>query len=311
MSDEERDNLVLNNTGLIHLVIKQMHLKWNTEDEWQNYYDFGLEGLINASKKFDAGQDIKFSTFACVCIKNMIARCLYFKTLPKNFNEHGADISLNYLIGEGDNAVEYGDYIPDQKVNVEDEIEKKLEIERLLNAVDNLENEQDKLAIKMYYGLDGYSEGTLESIANVVGCTRERIRQRVARAKRNLKRLLEKNDRDVFVLKPTDDYLFKQFKNLTKEAKIIKREEGVCKKMEKENPKNTLLGLNDILFNQLNKLNSVSDDDFDKEIRKSYAVSQLAQQIVANTNTCIKALNLAKEQKIDSKQITFVGINEK
>ncbi|MBO5143285.1 MAG: sigma-70 family RNA polymerase sigma factor [Treponema sp.] len=311
MSDEERDNLVLNNTGLIHLVIKQMHLKWNTEDEWQNYYDFGLEGLINASKKFDAGQDIKFSTFACVCIKNMIARCLYFKTLPKNFNEHGADISLNYLIGEGDNAVEYGDYIPDQKVNVEDEIEKKLEIERLLNAVDNLENEQDKLAIKMYYGLDGYSEGTLESIANVVGCTRERIRQRVARAKRNLKRLLEKNDRDVFVLKPTDDYLFKQFKNLTEEAKIIKREEGVCKKMEKENPKNTLLGLNDILFNQLNKLNSVSDDDFDKEIRKSYAVSQLAQQIVANTNTCIKALNLAKEQKIDSKQITFVGINEK
>ena len=311
MSDEERDNLVLNNTGLIHLVIKQMHLKWNTEDEWQNYYDFGLEGLINASKKFDAGQDIKFSTFACVCIKNMIARCLYFKTLPKNFNEHGADISLNYLIGEGDNAVEYGDYIPDQKVNVEDEIEKKLEIERLLNAVDNLENEQDKLAIKMYYGLDGYSEETLESIANVVGCTRERIRQRVARAKRDLKRLLEKNDRDVFVFKPTDDYLFKQFKNLTEETKIIKREEGVCKKMEKENPKNTLLGLNDILFNQLNKLNSVSDDDFDKEIRKSYAVSQLAQQIVANTNTCIKALNLAKEQKIDSKQITFVGINEK
>ena len=163
----------------------------------------------------------------------------------------------------------------------------------------------------MYYGLDGYSEETLESIANVVGCTRERIRQRVARAKRDLKRLLEKNDRDVFVFKPTDDYLFKQFKNLTEETKIIKREEGVCKKMEKENPKNTLLGLNDILFNQLNKLNSVSDDDFDKEIRKSYAVSQLAQQIVANTNTCIKALNLAKEQKIDSKQITFVGINEK
>ena len=311
MSDEERDNLVLNNTGLIHLVIKQMHLKWNTEDEWQNYYDFGLEGLINASKKFDVSQDIKFSTFACVCIKNMIARCLYFKTLPKNFNENGADISLNYLIGEGDDAVEYGDYIPDQKVNIEEEIENKFEIERLLNAVENLENEKDKLAIKMYYGLDGYVETTYKTIGKRMGCTQEMIRVRIQRARRNLKRLLEKNDRDVFVLKPTDDYLFKQFKNLTEETKIIKREEGVCKKMEKENPKNTLLGLNDILFNQLNKLNSVSDDDFDKEIRKSYAVSQLAQQIVANTNTCIKALNLAKEQKIDSKQITFVGINEK
>ena len=81
---------------------------------------------------------------------------------------------------------------------------------------------------------------------------------------------------------------------------------------EKIDTKNTLLGLNDILFEQLNKLNNAKDDvDFEKEIRKSYAVSQLAQQIVANTNTCIKAIKLAKEDNIDNKQLSFVGINEK
>ena len=170
-----------------------------------------------------------------------------------------------------------------------------MEIEKLINAINNLKNEKDKISIKMYYGIEGFREHTLEEVANKLGVTKEMIRVRVSRARKKLKEYLENNDRDVFVLK----------------SKIIKKEKGVCVKMEKENPKNTLLGLNDILFNQLNKLNSATDDDFDKEIRKSYAVSQLAQQIVANTNTCIKALNLAKEQKIDSRQITFVGINEK
>lgn len=216
MSDEERDNLVINNIGLIHLVIKQMHLSWKTDDEWQNYYDFGLEGLINASKKFDVNQDIKFSTFACVCIKNMIARCLYFKTLSKNFNENGKDISLNYIVNEDDEySTEFGDFIADPNVNVEEEIDKKFEIERLMDAIENLENEKDKLAIKMYYGLDGYPEGTCESVGNAMGCTREMIRIRLHRARKKLKKILQKNDRDVFVLNQPNDCLFKQFKDLT------------------------------------------------------------------------------------------------
>ena len=77
-------------------------------------------------------------------------------------------------------------------------------------------------------------------------------------------------------------------------------------KHSKEN--NTLVGLNNILFDQLNKLNNSADENFEKEIRKSYAISQLAQQIVANTNTCIKALKVAKEQNIDDKQLNLIGI---
>lgn len=45
--------------------------------------------------------------------------------------------------------------------------------------------------------------------------------------------------------------------------------------------------MNTILFEQLSALND-EGADFEKEIRKSYAVSQIAQQIIANTNTCIK-----------------------
>ena len=74
---------------------------------------------------------------------------------------------------------------------------------------------------------------------------------------------------------------------------------------------NTLSNLNDILFAQLERLNDASNDDttFEKEIRKSYATAQLAQQIVSNNNTCIKALKLAKEHKIDNcDQLKFIGL---
>ena len=111
---------------------------------------------------------------------------------------------------------------------------------------------------------------------------------------------MNKQDREAFMLEER------------KEKPVIIQTEVKVPTKENNDTKNTLLRLNDILFEQLNKLKHVKYDvDFEKEIIKSYAVSQLAQQIVANTNTCIKAIKLAKEDNIDNKQLSFVGINEK
>ena len=200
MDIEERNNLVIENTKLIYLAMKQMNLKWQTEDEWQSYYDFGMDGLIKASRDFEFDKGFKFTTFAIACIRHMLLRKIYLNTMKKRFNPNGRDLSLNYIVDEEEND-EFGDFIEDLNVNIEQEIEKKLEIERLLNAVENLENEKDKLVVKMYYGLDGYSERSLEIVGNAMGCSRQMIRQRLERAKRNLKKSLQKNDREVFALK--------------------------------------------------------------------------------------------------------------
>ncbi len=288
MSDEERNNLIINNLGLIYLVIKKMKLSWNTDDEFQNYYDYGLDGLIKASKNYDTNQDTKFSSFACVCIKNNIARHLYLKTMPKRFNPNGTDISLNYIVNEDyKNKTEYGDFIADPNVNIEKEIEKKLEIEKLINAINNLKNEKDKISIKMYYGIEGFREHTLEEVANKLGVTKEMIRVRVSRARKKLKEYLENNDRDVFLIKYN--------------------EEVIMKKEQKKD--NTLQSLNDYLFEQLSNLNN-NQKDLNTEIRKSYAVTQLAQQIINNANTCIKAAKLVNENEIkDKKTLSLIGIN--
>lgn len=47
------DELILNNIPLIKKCIKDMRLYWNTEDEFQDYYDAGLLGLINGAKTYN------------------------------------------------------------------------------------------------------------------------------------------------------------------------------------------------------------------------------------------------------------------
>ncbi len=303
MNDESAEQLILDNLPLIYKCIKDMHLYWQTEDEFQAYYDAGLDGLMKGARQYDRSKDIKPSSFLYPCIKNEIMHLLTVKNLKKRKNEFGSDISLNLIVNEDSNSkTEFADFIPDLNTNIELEIENKLEFERLLNAVNNLKNEKDKLVVKMYYGLDDYEPRTYESIGKSLNVTREMIRIRLKRATKNLKQYLEKNDRELFALKGIK-------KSQEKKGVVSMNENNNTSKQSEK--KNTLSSLNDILFAQLEKLGDPNNDDtiFEKEIRKSYAVAQLAQQIVSNTNTCIKAMKLAKEHKIENdNQLKFIGL---
>ena len=63
------EKLVTENLALIVLMIKKLNCKWETDDEYQNYYDYGLEGLIRGAKTYDESKG-KVSTYLCSCIKN-------------------------------------------------------------------------------------------------------------------------------------------------------------------------------------------------------------------------------------------------
>lgn len=197
-NNKVEEQMILDNISLIYMCIKNLHLYYQTEDEFQAYYDAGLDGLIKGTRKYDESKDIKSSTFLYACIKNEILHLVTTKNYQKNKNKFGKDISLNFTINDDSNKLtEFGDLIPDLETNIELEIEKKLESERLLDAVNNLKNEKDKLVIKMYYGLDGYEPGTYESVGKCLGVTREMIRVRIKRGLKDLKNYYEKNDREL------------------------------------------------------------------------------------------------------------------
>ena len=63
--------------------------------------------------------------------------------------------------------------------------------------------------------------------------------------------------------------------------------------------KNNLNDLNDYLFEELERLNDdeslSSDVDFDKEIKRSKAITDVASKIIDNASTLLKAVELQEE----------------
>ena len=68
---------------------------------------------------------------------------------------------------------------------------------------------------------------------------------------------------------------------------------------EKLTKENNLNKLNDVLFEQLDRLTNCNDENLNKEISKSFAITSLASQIVNNANTYLKAIKTSKEYKVE------------
>ena len=66
------------------------------------------------------------------------------------------------------------------------EVEGRLLSEAITEALDTLEP-RDAKVLRLYFGLEGEREHTLEEIGNMLGVTRERIRQLRDRALRRLR----------------------------------------------------------------------------------------------------------------------------
>ena len=195
--DEEK--LYLENKPLIYMAIKDKHIYCKTEDEFQEYYDAGVDGLLKGIRTYDETKGYKISTYLYTCICNELKHKITKINTKKRKNEYGRDLSLNKIIDTDENGLtEFGDFIPDPNINIEEDLEKEIEKAKILYAVNQLQNEKDKLIIKMYYGLDGYEElGNYREIAFVLGLSKQRIYMRYQRAYKKIKEIYEKaNDKD-------------------------------------------------------------------------------------------------------------------
>ena len=191
------EKLVLENTQLIHKVIKDMGLYYRTKDEYQEFYDSGLLGLINGAKTYDETQS-KTGTYLYKCIYNAIARELYVNSMQKRNNKYGKDISIYTKVKEYENGRELTifDITKDETVNIEEEILRLDRAEKLYKAIDKLDPiEQDY--IKKYYGVFGYVQMTGEEIAKEYNISRQAVNTRIERIKRKLRKHLEKIKEDL------------------------------------------------------------------------------------------------------------------
>ncbi|MBX6362500.1 MAG: RNA polymerase sigma factor RpoD/SigA [Gemmatimonadetes bacterium] len=100
---------------------------------------------------------------------------------------NAAEIRLDAPIGDSDDSQLVERFIVDEAAEPELAVEERLLSEQIERALDTL-TPRDARVLRLYFGLEGGREHTLEEIGNMLGVTRERVRQLRDRA---LKRLRE------------------------------------------------------------------------------------------------------------------------
>jgi RNA polymerase primary sigma factor len=100
---------------------------------------------------------------------------------------NAAEIRLDAPIGDSEDSQLMDRFITDEAIVTEEEVEERLLTERIGRALETLQP-RDAKVLRLYFGLEGGREHTLEEIGDILGVTRERIRQLRDRA---LKRLRE------------------------------------------------------------------------------------------------------------------------
>ncbi len=99
---------------------------------------------------------------------------------------NAAEIRLDAPIGDSEDSQLVERFITEEAAEPEMEVEGRLLSEAITEALDTLEA-RDAKVLRLYFGLEGEREHTLEEIGNMLGVTRERIRQLRDRALRRLR----------------------------------------------------------------------------------------------------------------------------
>jgi len=198
-SVDDRDALVLSNTGLVGHVVRQMrglihHCKMSFEDA----HSAGMLGLLHAAELYNPAdpRKAKFCTYASWAIRRSVMRACDTlihvprlapaKQTPEIMQLAGnarRTISLFALVGKADLpllAFEPDREEPDGSTEVSDEMR------RVNWALKRLSFRDEKI-LRLYY-LDGLS---LSQVGELVGRTKERVRQIKLLALRRLRAILE------------------------------------------------------------------------------------------------------------------------
>src|SRR5918998_1295082 len=140
----------------------------------------GIFGLIRAAEKFDWRKGYKFSTYATFWIRQAIQRGIANKArtirIPVHIGQRERKItSLDRPVGEeGETA--FGDLLPSEGAEPEEEVEMSLREQTLRQAVEQLP-ERERQVVKLRYGINGDEPTPLRETGRRLGLSPERVRQ--------------------------------------------------------------------------------------------------------------------------------------
>ena len=190
MTIEERNKIVEENMSLVGHVIEQKFMTYINKEtalEWDDFFQAGCIGLINAAKKFDPERGFCFSTYAYPVIKNEIIKMLN-NLRPEEFTEIEQGMtSLNAEINgdDEDKKCELIDLISDDTALFTDNIEFRSSYLDVLEMIRNNEKSVTEKDVEIFdLVLQGY---TPEDICRSTGYEKKMVNTRIFMMKRKIK----------------------------------------------------------------------------------------------------------------------------
>lgn len=162
-----REKLILHNLRLVsHIVRKYYSMNDNQED----LVSIGTIGLVKAVDTYKQTSGTRFATYAAKCIQNEIL--MYFRARKKTSNE----VSMNETIDmdKDGNPLTYGDIICSEE-NFTEDIDRKIDIERLMSLVESVLTPRERQVLIMRYGLYQNDPLTQREVAEKMGISRSYV----------------------------------------------------------------------------------------------------------------------------------------
>ena len=149
-SDYAKEQVVLNNVGMVGIVLKSLNLNPLDED----LFSVGLIGLVKAVNTFNQDKGVKFSTYAMSVIRNEI-----FMIRRKKRIIPAHSLSETYQLKNGDLS-NFSEAIADSKRFEEEDIE-NVQMKKALSAL----NDREKKIISL--SMDGKTQMEIAEVCDI------------------------------------------------------------------------------------------------------------------------------------------------
>ena len=146
----------------------------------------GTIGLIKGISTFDPAKGARLATYAARCVENEIL--MYFRAGRKS----AQDVSLSDYIETGTDGAPLALMdVVSEDVDLTEQVAGKETVEQLRRAVDTCLTQQERLVIRLRYGLDTETPLRQREVADRTGISRSYVSRIEKRALKKLRAVLE------------------------------------------------------------------------------------------------------------------------
>ena len=166
--EEAKKILIERNLRLAAHIAKKYSSQSHTMDD---FISIGTIGLIKADNTYSSSRSVRLATYAAKCIENEILMSI--RASKKNSSE----VSLNVSIGtdKDGNEISLNDILGTEPDAVADDISLKIQVQQMINTMNKVLSERERLVLIHRYGILGRVPRTQREVAAILGISRSYV----------------------------------------------------------------------------------------------------------------------------------------